>query len=201
MSLAVTYGLYIVSSLMAFDPWHMSESFLSEAGSCMTKIEESDHVCALSVTSFIQYLFVSRLSTDGGHSLHVLTQGFYSLLHHISTFSSQSNGHRLHHVDMKRSLMLFICFYSVYAFSNVHDVSWGTKGSDKVDMDLGSAASGKGAKKDEVILAVPTEAKDINDLYADELKLLAEPMPKIKPTRSPEQKQEDYYKVGLWIQI
>jgi len=63
-------------------------------------------------------------------------------------------------------------------------------------MDLGAAASGKGAKKDEVILAVPTEEKDINALYADELKLLAEPIPIIKPTRSATQKQEDYYKVS-----
>jgi hypothetical protein len=63
-------------------------------------------------------------------------------------------------------------------------------------MDLGAAASGKGAKKDEVILAVPTEEKDINALYADELKLLAEPIPIVKPTRSKTQKQEDYYKVS-----
>lgn len=91
--------------------------------------------------------------------------------------------------------MKIFSFYSVYAFSNVHDVSWGTKGSDTVSMDLGAAASGKGAKKDEVILAVPTEEKDINALYADELKLLAEPIPFIKPTRSLTQKQEDYYKV------
>lgn len=63
-------------------------------------------------------------------------------------------------------------------------------------MDLGAAASGKGAKKDEVILAVPTEEKDINALYADELKLLAEPIPVVKPTRSKTQKQEDYYKVS-----
>ena len=26
LSLAVTYGLYVVSSLLAFDPWHMGES-------------------------------------------------------------------------------------------------------------------------------------------------------------------------------
>jgi hypothetical protein len=64
-------------------------------------------------------------------------------------------------------------------------------------MDLGAAASGKGAKKDEVILAVPTEEKDINALYADELKLLAEPIPVIKATRSATQKQEDYYKVSI----
>lgn len=25
LSLAVTYGLYVVSSLLAFDPWHMGE--------------------------------------------------------------------------------------------------------------------------------------------------------------------------------
>ncbi len=72
--------------------------------------------------------------------------------------------------------------------------SWGTKGSDKVSMDLGSAATGKGGKRDEVILAVPTEEKDINSLYADELRTLAEPAPKEIKTISPTQKQEDYYK-------
>lgn len=68
----------------------------------------------------------------------------------------------------------YINVLNVYAFSNVHDVSWGTKGSDKVSMDLGAAGAGKGAKDGEVLIAVPTEEKDINDIYADEVRLLSQ---------------------------
>lgn len=36
---------------------------------------------------------------------------------------------------------------NVYAFCNTHDVSWGTKGQDKVATDLGVVTSGKGGDK------------------------------------------------------
>ena len=77
--------------------------------------------------------------------------------------------------------------------------SWGTKGSDKVDMDLGAAGGGKNAKAGEVDVAVPTEEKDINALYAAELQRLAQPAPPEVKTKSAAQKQEDYYKVGLQL--
>jgi hypothetical protein len=63
-------------------------------------------------------------------------------------------------------------------------------------MDLGSAGGGKNAKAGEVDVAVPTEKEDINALYTAELKRLAQPAPPEVKTKSPAQKQEDYYKVG-----
>jgi hypothetical protein len=66
-------------------------------------------------------------------------------------------------------------------------------------MDLGSAGGGKNAKAGEVDVAVPTEQKDINDIYTAELKRLREPAPVEEKKKSAAQKQEDYYKVRRWI--
>ncbi|KAG9030667.1 Chitin synthase, class 1, partial [Serendipita sp. 407] len=55
----------------------------------------------------------------------------------------------------------YIAVLNVYAFANVHDVSWGTKGDNKVATDLGTV-SAAGKNKNEVEVVVPTEQKDIN---------------------------------------
>ncbi|WWC96588.1 hypothetical protein V866_003456 [Kwoniella sp. B9012] len=121
VSLAATYGLYIVSSLLALEPWHM-------------------------LTSFLQYL--------------LLAPSYVNVL-------------------------------NVYAFCNVHDVSWGTKGSDKVSEDLGVV---KSDSKDEVTVDVPVEQQDLNAVYASELRVLATKALKEVKVVSDDQKQEDYYK-------
>ncbi|WWD18233.1 hypothetical protein CI109_102683 [Kwoniella shandongensis] len=123
VSLVATYGLYIVSSLFALDPWHM-------------------------LTSFLQYL--------------LLAPSYINVL-------------------------------NVYAFCNVHDVSWGTKGSDKVHDDLGVVKS-SADNKNEVDVDVPIEQQDINAMYAAELRTLATKAPKEVVHVSDDQKQEDYYK-------
>ncbi|TFK28777.1 glycosyltransferase family 2 protein [Coprinopsis marcescibilis] len=69
-----TYGIYLISSILYRDPWHM-------------------------VSSFIQYICIAPSFTN---------------------------------------------ILNVYAFCNLHDVSWGTKGSDKVDV-LPSVSSKKEA--------------------------------------------------------
>src|SRR5690606_15257257 len=56
----------------------------------------------------------------------------------------------------------YISVLNVYAFSNVHDVSWGTKGDNKPAAALGTVATGK--NKNEVEVEVPTSEKDINAL-------------------------------------
>ncbi|KAK4685228.1 chitin synthase, partial [Tremellales sp. Uapishka_1] len=122
LSLAATYGLYIISSLFALDPWHM-------------------------VTSFIQYL--------------LLAPSYINVL-------------------------------NVYAFCNVHDVSWGTKGSDKASEDLGVVKPAEG--KNEVTVDIPVEQHDINEKYTQELTVLATKPPKEEAKVSADQKQEDYYK-------
>ena len=64
-----TYGLYLISSILFLDPWHM-------------------------LTSFIQYLLL---------------------------------------------LPSYVNILLIYAFCNLHDVSWGTKGDNGASKDLGQA--------------------------------------------------------------
>lgn len=65
----------------------------------------------------------------------------------------------------------FINVINVYAFCNVHDLTWGTKGADKkVQTDLGIVKSEGGAAE----VAVPTEQNDINAAYDVRRTLLAD---------------------------
>jgi len=76
------------------------------------------------------------------------------------------------------------------AFSNIHDVSWGTKGSTSTKSDLGQAVDASG---DAVNVALPNESQDIDAAYEDACHVLAikpEPTP---PTRDLDLEQKDYY--------
>ncbi|KAI9093812.1 chitin synthase-domain-containing protein [Phlyctochytrium arcticum] len=135
ISLASTYGLYLIASLMYFEPWHM-------------------------LTSFLQYLF--------------LMPSFLNIL-------------------------------MIYAFSNLHDVSWGTKGDNGSNAtDLGQVISSKGKDGAQVVsVEVPTERNDINANYDKFLASLGQPRPKGDTKRDAKTKQEDYFRqfrtsVLLW---
>ncbi|KAI0073004.1 glycosyltransferase family 2 protein [Panus rudis PR-1116 ss-1] len=123
ISLLATLGLYIVASLIFFEPWHM-------------------------ITSFLQYLLMAPS---------------------------------------------YIAVLNVYAFANVHDVSWGTKGDNKVSTDLGVVAV-KGDNKNEVEVVVPTAETDINAAYEDAIAVLQTKPPKADPKPDPQTEQEDYYR-------
>ncbi|ESK82202.1 chitin synthase [Moniliophthora roreri MCA 2997] len=84
----------------------------------------------------------------------------------------------------------YIAVLNVYAFANVHDVSWGTKGDNKVSTDLGVVQVKKDSNAVEV--AVPTEKKDINAGYEDALHVLRTKPPKVESSGGPD--QEDYYR-------
>ncbi|KAF9220531.1 glycosyltransferase family 2 protein [Gyrodon lividus] len=124
LSLAATLGLYVASSLLFFEPWHM-------------------------ITSFLQYLLMAPS---------------------------------------------YIAVLNVYAFANVHDVSWGTKGDNKVSTDLGVVSAGKGPNKNEVEVAVPTAETDINAAYEDAIHVLSTKAPKAEQKVDTATQQEDYYK-------
>ncbi|CAD6918652.1 unnamed protein product [Tilletia laevis] len=88
----------------------------------------------------------------------------------------------------------YINILNVYAFCNLHDFSWGTKGETSVSNDLGAVNStGKGT----VEIALPTSQLDIDSAYDEALmKLRTRPMI-IKGDASREEKdarQMDYYK-------
>jgi chitin synthase len=77
-------------------------------------------------------------------------------------------------------------------FANVHDVSWGTKGDNKVSTDLGVVKTGK--NKNEVEVAVPTAETDINAAYDDALHVLTTKPPPVVSKPDPATEQEDYYR-------
>ncbi|KAI0250489.1 glycosyltransferase family 2 protein [Lactifluus subvellereus] len=122
ISLVATVGLYLIASIIHFDPWHM-------------------------ITSFVQYT--------------LLAPSYINIL-------------------------------NVYAFANVHDVSWGTKGDNKVSTDLGVVKAGKGENAVEV--AVPTAEKDINAAYEDAIHVLSTKPPKEEKKVDTATAQEDYYR-------
>jgi len=124
LSLIATYGLYLIASLLFFEPWHM-------------------------ITSFLQYL--------------LLAPSYISVL-------------------------------NVYAFANVHDISWGTKGDNKVATDLGVVQTSKEGDKDTADTNLPTDEKDINAAYDDALHVLSTKPPKAVEHVDEKTKQEDYYK-------
>ncbi|GFP56987.1 hypothetical protein ACSS6W_004466 [Trichoderma asperelloides] len=121
VSVMSTYGIWLIASLLMFDPWHM-------------------------VTSFVQYM--------------LLTPTFTNIL-------------------------------NVYAFCNTHDVSWGTKGDDKVEK-LPSVNTKDGQGKTDL----PDEG-DLNAQYQREVSVFSVKYKEVKsaPTEAQlQEKQMDYYR-------
>ncbi|KAJ7647716.1 glycosyltransferase family 2 protein [Roridomyces roridus] len=112
LSLLATYGLYLIASIIFFEPWHM-------------------------ITSFVQYLLMAP------------------------------------------------SYIAVLNFANVHDVSWGTKGDNKVSTDLGTVS---------VEAIVPTSENDINSAYEDAIHVLNTKPPKAESKPDAATQQEDYYR-------
>jgi chitin synthase len=97
VSMLATYAIYVISSFLHRDPWHL-------------------------ITSFLQYM--------------LLLPSFTNLL-------------------------------TVYAFCNTHDVSWGTKGVNTLERDLGVAKSTTKHGIEAVEVELPAEQIDINLQYEE----------------------------------
>ena len=72
------------------------------------------------------------------------------------------------------------------------DVSWGTKGDNKISTDLGVVKTGP--NKNEVEVVVPTTETDINAAYEDAIHMLSTKPPKVDSKPDPQTQQEDYYR-------
>lgn len=114
-------------------------------------------------------------------------------------FSSFIYGEPFHMFTSFAQYMLLLPSYvnilMVYAFCNTHDVSWGTKGDNKVE-SLGAAPVTTNKNGTQTVrVEVPTEKADINASYDNFLKELAVPEVKKAQHRDAKTKQEDYYKL------
>lgn len=123
-------------------------------------------------------MIVSTLSTVG---LYFLMSFLYLDPWHMFTSSAQYFA----------MLPSYICTLQVYAFCNAHDVTWGTKGDNVVNKDLGAAVSAKG---NIVELDMPSEQLDIDSGYDEALRNLRDRIEVPKPSVSESQQQEDYYR-------
>ena len=96
----------------------------------------------------------------------------------------------------------YICILQVYAFCNTHDVTWGTKGDNVINTDLGSAKTINGST---VVIEMPSEQLDIDSGYDAALRNLRDRLEVPEPPPSDSQLQEDYYRavrtymVSIWM--
>lgn len=96
----------------------------------------------------------------------------------------------------------YICTLQVYAFCNTHDVTWGTKGDNTLNTDLGTAKIINGSI---VEVEMPSEQLDIDSGYDAALRNLRDRLEVPTPPPSEAQLQEDYYRavrtymVSVWM--
>ncbi|CAI7572349.1 unnamed protein product [Penicillium manginii] len=96
----------------------------------------------------------------------------------------------------------YICTLQVYAFCNTHDVTWGTKGDNVINTDLGTAKVINGST---VVVEMPSEQLDIDSGYDAALRNLRDRLEVPEPPLSDSQMQEDYYRavrtymVSIWM--
>ncbi|KAI9818665.1 MAG: Chitin synthase, class 2 [Phylliscum demangeonii] len=97
----------------------------------------------------------------------------------------------------------YVNILNVYAFSNWHDVSWGTKGSDKADL-LPSAKTTKSADDKAAVIEEPDKPQsDIDSLFEETVKRALAPYKPPKDDSKPT--LEDSYKnfrtrlITVWI--
>lgn len=89
----------------------------------------------------------------------------------------------------------FVNILMVYAFCNIHDVSWGTKGDNTTAKDLGAVKSTKNKEGDEIFeVEMPTDKQDINDSFDRFYVALKTPKVEEKKGRDSTTKQEDYFR-------
>ena len=79
----------------------------------------------------------------------------------------------------------------IYAFCNLHDVSWGTKGDNGASKDLGAAKKVEKDGKEMAEVALPTKEEDVEALWQQARSELRVPAKEVREKRSPETKRSD----------
>ncbi len=142
-----------------------------------------------SVGDFLGSVFGANAGAAGVIILALFT--IYGL-YFIASFMYLDPWHMFHSFPYYLVLMsTYINILMVYAFNNWHDVSWGTKGSDKNEA-LPSAQITKGEKNEIVVEEIDKPQEDIDSQFEQTVKRALEPY---KEVEKPEPKDlEDSYK-------
>jgi chitin synthase len=154
---------------------------LSRAGTGGSSIKVPD--------SLMMNIVLSMLSTVG---LYFYTSFLYLDPWHMFTSS----------VQYFLLMPSYICTLQVYAFCNTHDVTWGTKGDNVLNTDLGAAKVINGTT---VVMEMPSEQLDIDSGYDAALRNLRDRLEVPEPPIPEAQMQEDYYRavrtymVSIWM--
>ncbi|MDA4133400.1 MAG: hypothetical protein OK454_09810, partial [Thaumarchaeota archaeon] len=113
-------------------------------------------------------------------------------LYFVASFLYLDPWHMFHSFPYYLLLMsTYINILMVYAFNNWHDVSWGTKGSDKAEA-LPSAQVTKGEKDEAVVEEIDKPQEDIDSQFEQTVRRALAPF---KESEEPEVKDlEDSYK-------
>lgn len=85
----------------------------------------------------------------------------------------------------------YINILNIYSFCNIHDVSWGTKGSVQA-RDLGSAKSADNDKEN-IVTIVPGVSEELNETYLNTLESLRTLPPPPLEVNNKKRKDDSYY--------
>jgi len=113
-------------------------------------------------------------------------------LYYLASFMYMDPWHMFHSFPYYMVLMsTYINILMVYAFNNWHDVSWGTKGSDKNDA-LPSATVSKGEKNEVVVEEIEKPQEDIDQLFEQTVRRALAPYQEVEEAEAKD--LEDSYK-------
>ncbi|KAI0587102.1 Chitin synthase B [Pyrenophora tritici-repentis] len=137
--------------------------------------------------------FAQSFFSSDGVGIIIIALGATFGLYYVASFLYMDPWHMFTSFPQYLLIMSsYINILNVYAFSNWHDVSWGTKGSDKADA-LPSAKTEKGSDgKHNVIEEPDLPQADIDSQFEATVKRALAPY--VPPVESDEKTLEDSYK-------
>jgi chitin synthase len=113
-------------------------------------------------------------------------------IYFLASFMYLDPWHMFHSFPYYMLLMsTYINILMVYAFNNWHDVSWGTKGSDKAEA-LPSAQVSKGEKNEAIVEEIEKDQEDIDKMFESTVRRALEPFKEVEEVEHKD--TEDSYK-------
>lgn len=150
----------------------------------------SDNIDTSSAKDFFESFFGNSSSSGAGIIILALAATFG--LYFVASFMYMDPWHMFHSFGPYLLLMSsYINILMVYAFSNWHDVSWGTKGSDKAEA-LPSAKTTKVDGKAAVIEEIDRPQEDIDSQFEATVKRALKPF--VPEVEDESKTLEDSYK-------